>query len=72
MSAGSINPIRSAIGLILRICRSLELPNTRIKPSEIVSVTDVKVSVVLSQRSLSSSIAVYRPCRKNRPFRCQS
>ena len=55
--AGSISLIRATIGRIRRICRSLELPKIRIRPSEARSVTAFIASVVLSQISLSSSIA---------------
>ena len=47
----------TTIGRIRRICRSLELPNSRIRPSETPSETAVNASVVLSQSSVSSSIA---------------
>ena len=61
--AGSISLIRATIGRIRRICRSFELPNRRISPSETRSVNALAVSVVLSQMSLSSSIADYASLR---------
>ena len=58
---GSSSLIRATIGRIWRICRSFELPNSRTSPSETFSERAVKASVVLSQRSLSSSIAPLAP-----------
>ena len=58
---GSSSLIRATINRIWRICRSLELPKRRTRPSETFSERAVKASVVLSQRSLSSSIAPLAP-----------
>ena len=56
--AGSKALILTTFDFIRRICRSFDAPKTRTRPSETVSVIAEKASVVLSQRSLSSSIGV--------------
>ena len=58
---GSSSLIWATIGRIWRIFRSLELPKSRTSPSETFSEKAVKASVVLSQISLSSSIAPLAP-----------
>ena len=59
---GSSSLIRATTGRICRIRRSFELPNSRTSPSETPSEKAVKASVVLSQISVSSSIAAPASC----------
>ena len=59
--AGSSSLIRATTGRICRIRRSFELPKSRISPSETPSEKAENASVVLSQISVSSSIAASTP-----------
>jgi hypothetical protein len=68
---GSNSLILATMSRIWRICRSLELPKRRTSPSETFSESAVKASVVLSQMSLSSSIAPLAP-RKCKMLRSKS
>ncbi len=61
---GSSALMASTLGRSRRTCRSLELPKTRTRPSEIASETAEKEFVVLSQNSVSRSCMVsIRPRR---------